>query len=104
MMSKWQDVQIKRAVKIHADAPLQQGPQIQFYFTPAQARLAYWGMHCLRHAIRDSSNACALTADYADDIRCHADAEEWSRGFMNRLGEHATQGSAPIVQEGVVCH
>ena len=102
-MSKWQNAQLKRAVKIHADADTQES-RTEFYLTPAQARLVYWGIHCLRQAIHASVGDCQIGADYADDIRCHADADEWGRVFMGRLGAHAEQNSPTIVQEGIVCH
>jgi hypothetical protein len=102
-MSKWQNVQVKRAVKIHADADTQEN-KAEFYLTPAQARLVWWGMRCLANAIRESVADCQTGADYADDLRCHADADEWGRGFMSRLAGHAEKDSPSIVQEGVICH
>lgn len=101
-MSKWQNVQLKRAVKIHADASTQDNG-LEFRLTPAQARLAYWGMRCLSNAIRKSVYDCQIGSDYADDLRCHADADEWARDFMARLAIHAEKGGPAIVQEGVSC-
>lgn len=102
-MSKWQNFQVKRAVKIHADASTQDN-RLEFRLTPAQARLAYWGMRCLGHAIRESVSDCQTGADYADDLRCHADADEWARDFMLRLAIHAEMHGPAIIQEGVACY
>ena len=102
-MSKWESVQIKRAVKIHADANTQENG-MAFYFTPAQARLVYWGMHCFNQAVIASVQDCECGADYADDIRCHADAYEWSRKLITSLVKHAEQKGPVIVQEGGACH
>ena len=102
-MSKWLNAQLKRAVKIHACADTHES-RTEFYLTPAQARLVWWGMHCLGNAIRESVCDCRIAADYADDLRCHADADEWGKDFMSRLAVHAQQNSPTIVQEGIVCH
>ena len=102
-MSKWQNFQVKRAVKIHADADTQEG-RLEFYLTPAQARLVWWGMRCFNDAVRASVGDCQTGGDYADDLRCHADADEWARDFMARLAIHAQKDSSPIVQEGVACY
>ena len=101
-MNKWQNFQIKRAVKIHAEAPTREG-LLAFRLTPAQARLVWWGMRCLNHAICESVQACKDDADYADDLRCHADAHEFSRDFMALLACHAESKGPTIIQEGVAC-
>lgn len=101
-MSKWHNFQVKRAVKIHADASTHDN-MLEFRLTPAQARLAYWGMRCLSNAIRESVYACQTGADYADDLRCHADADEWARDFMARLAIHSENNGPAIIQEGVTC-
>lgn len=101
-MSKWHNLQVKRAVKIHADASTHDN-RLEFRLTPAQARLAYWGMRCLSKAICESVYACRPGADYADDLRCHADADEWARDFMGRLQVHAESDGKSMVQEGVAC-
>lgn len=99
-MSKWQDFQIRRATKIHADAPTRDG-MLEFRLTPSQARLTWWAMRCLTQAIRESVASCQDTADYADDLRCHADAAEWIKDFMDRLAVHAEKDRHVIVAEGV---
>lgn len=101
-MSQWQDFQVKRAVKIHADSDTHEN-RLEFYLTPAQARLVWWGMRFLNAAIRESVHACQGGVDYADDLRCHADATEWSRHFMARLHVHADKDGPSIIQEGVAC-
>ena len=101
-MSNWQNFQVKRAVKVHACAGTMDG-KLAFYLTPAQARLVWWGMRCFGSAVRDSVAACQPGKDYADDLRCHADADEWSRDFMARLAIHAEKDGPSIIQEGVAC-
>lgn len=101
-MNKWECSQVKRAVKIHAEAPTRE-KQAEYLLTPAQARLVWWGMRCLNAAIRESVIACHDGGDYADDLRCHADATEWGRDFMDRLRCHAESEGKTIVQEGVTC-
>lgn len=102
-MSKWQNFQVKRAVKLHADADTLKG-RLEFSLTPAQARLVWWGMRFFSDAVRESVGDCDTGNDYADDLRCHADADEWARDFMARLAIHAQKDSLPIVQEGVACY
>lgn len=61
----------------------------EFRLTPAQASLVWWGMELLERAVRDSARWCDLhNEDYADTLRCHADAVEWSQNFRKELLSH----------------
>ena len=60
----------------------------EFRLTPAQASLVWWGMEILERTVRDSARWCDLYNDYADTLRCHADAVEWSRDFKKELLTH----------------
>lgn len=101
-MSKWQTFQVRRAVRIHAEAPTMENRE-PFHLTPAQARLVWWGLRCLGKTITESVAACDEGGDYADDLRCHADAHEFSRNLMARLRCHAESEGQTIIQEGVAC-
>lgn len=76
------------AVQKHAAADTRENAA-EFRLTPAQACLVWWGMDCLQRAIRDSARWCDLHGEYADSLRCHADAYEWSQSFRRELMAHA---------------
>lgn len=80
--------QLLRAVRIHAEAGTRENSQ-QFSLTPSQAVLVWWAMDRLEHAIQDSARWASLYDDYADTLRCHADAVEWSKNFRKQLLKHA---------------
>lgn len=93
----FQNDQIHRAVRLHAEADTRAN-SLEFRLTPSQACLVWWGMRLLNRAIRDSSRWCDDGAEFADSLRCHADAVEWSKAFMNQLDGHAKDHNLEVMR------
>lgn len=89
----WLNEQMLRVVRLHADADTQENTAA-FHLTPTQAALVWWAMRRLESAIRDSAGwvhewDSLHEATWSDNMRCHADAAEWSREFRHKLEAHA---------------
>lgn len=95
--------QLLRVVRLHAEASTNEN-RAAFYMTPAQAALSWWGLYLLLRALRDSANACGVHGDYADNLRCHADAVEVSKRMMAQLWAHAKDHSLEPEKEGLGCY
>lgn len=80
--------QILRAVRLHAAADTRENSE-SFLLTPTQAVLVWWGMDRLERAVQDCARWANLYDQYADTLRCHADAVDWSRDFKQKLMAHA---------------
>lgn len=78
---------ITYVVRAHAGAGTRENCE-EFQLTPAQASLVWWGMELLERAVRDAARWADLHDEYADTLRCHADAIEWSRAFKRDLLGH----------------
>lgn len=83
------NMQIRHATRLHAEAPTRENSE-EFRLTPAQAVLVWWAMQQLEHALQGSARWIPASdkCGYADDLRCHADAMDWSNGFRTNLLMH----------------
>lgn len=79
---------IRKAVREHADASTQDNKQA-FYFTPSQARLAWWGMQLLLQELGGTIPSSPAEEEFADDLLCYADAIEWTKTAMLGLATHS---------------
>lgn len=79
---------IRQVVRQHADASTQDGKQ-EFYFTPSQACLAWWGLWLLVRELGKPIPSSPGDDNFADDLRCYADAIDWSHATMQKLSAHA---------------
>jgi len=79
---------IRNVVRQHADASTQEHKE-PFYFTPSQACLAWWGMWLLVRELGKPIPSSLGDDNFADDLRCYADAIDWARSTMQKLAAHA---------------
>lgn len=86
---------IRVLVHKHAAAPTREDGEA-FYFTPTQAGLAWWGLHALRTQIAELPESFPYDEEYADALRCRADAIDWVTKAMTALAAHAKNHKVEI--------
>jgi hypothetical protein len=86
---------IRNVVRQHAGADTRENTRM-FPMTPSQAGLAWWGLFLLVHEL---GNIPGHPGDegFSDDLRCYADAIDWSHKTMQALAVHAKESKVEVL-------
>lgn len=91
------DSSIYRAVYLHAEANTH-ADGAEFTFTPTQAALAFWGLQLLARHLSKIEPVTHALPEFADELRCRADAIEWASNAMLLLAKHAESHNVRVCE------
>ena len=86
---------LRNVVRKHAEASTRDDAEC-FLLTPAQAALVWWALDMLRTRIAEMSTPSPYDDEYADELRCKADAIDWASKTMPTLATHARKHKVEV--------
>jgi hypothetical protein len=89
------DNSISVIVRKHAEAPTRENAEA-LMLTPTQAALTWWALHGLRETVATIPVGRPYDDEYADILRCRADAIDWATQTMIWLAEHCKNNKVEI--------
>lgn len=89
------DNSIRVLVRKHAEAPTRENAEA-LLLTPTQAALTWWALHALRETIAEIPVGGPYDDEYADILRCRADAIDWAHKAMQELADQCRKHKVEI--------